>query len=77
MFPLLQLIGFWRHPRATVRRWRMTRRWPTPSDFDRMSPREFEDYVQAIGLDARIRAALTEPEPGATQAEIDAGIPVR
>lgn len=64
-----------RHPRSTVRRWRQARRWPRPEDFDRMSPEEFDAYVKRIGFDARIRAALAEPEADDVPADRNRGVP--
>ena len=52
----------WRHPRSAVRRWRDARRWPRPQDFERMTGEEFDAYVKRIGFDARIKAALAEPD---------------
>jgi hypothetical protein len=68
---------FWFHPRSTVRRWRASRRWPRPKDFDRMSPQAFDAYVERIGFDARIKAALAEPEASDVPADRDEGVPTR
>jgi hypothetical protein len=69
------LVGFWRHPFATVRRWRASRRWPRPEDFDRMSSQEFDAYVEKIGFDARIKAALAEPKADGVPADRERGLP--
>jgi hypothetical protein len=55
------LRAFWSNPGRTVRGWRESRRWPRPEDFDQMSPQAFDAYVERIGFDARIKAALAEP----------------
>jgi hypothetical protein len=55
-------LDFWRHPRATTRRWRSRRRWPSPAEFQGMSWAEFESYLVSSGFDAKISAALAAPE---------------
>lgn len=50
------------------------RRWPRPTDFDRMSPAEFDAYTKRIGLDARISEALAEPIPDGVPAARDEGL---
>lgn len=44
------------------RRLRMRRRWPRPDHFDRMTDAQIRSYVQSIGLDEEIDAALAEYE---------------
>ena len=41
---------------------------PFPEDFDRMTPEQFDRFVERIGFGDRIRAALTEPMGDATLA---------
>lgn len=73
--PRLRVIfDAWRHPRSTVRRWREARRWPRPEDFDRMSGQDFDAYVQRIGFDARITAALVDPDTDGVPADRDQGV---
>lgn len=64
-------VEFWRSPRRTVRKWRLMRRPPTPSEFDRMSRAEFATYVEEIGFDAEINAALAELDESPTDAHAD------
>lgn len=67
-------VDAWRHPRSTVRRWRQARKWPRPTDFDRMSPAEFDAYIKRIGFDARITAALAEPIADGVSVSRDDGL---
>lgn len=69
-----ELPRFWRNPAASVRRWRWSRRYPRPTDFDRMSEREFDAYVGDIGLDARITEALAESNELVGQADSNANV---
>ena len=62
------------HPRSTLQRWRQMRRWPHPGDFDRMSPAEFDGYVERIGFDARIKVALAEPITDSVPVHRNAGL---
>lgn len=55
-------LDFWRHPRATTRRWRSRKRWPSPADFEAMSWTEFEAYLVTSGFDAKISASLAASE---------------
>lgn len=64
----------WRHPRSTVAGWRKARRWPRPEDLDHMSPEAFDAYVEKIGFDARIKAALAEPVADGIQADRERGV---
>jgi hypothetical protein len=55
-------LDFWRHPRATTRRWRSRRSWPSPAEFERMGPSQFDAFLVSSGFDARITAALSEAD---------------
>ena len=72
----LRPVDFWRHPIATVRRWKWAHRSPTPADFDQMASSEFEAYIRDIGFDAHVSAAMAESESIVKQARSDGQIPV-
>jgi hypothetical protein len=55
---LAGLIAFWRHPRRVTRKWRFARRTPRPSDLERLSRSEFEDFLSDTAFDRRITSAL-------------------
>ena len=76
MIHRLRTLDFWRHPVATVRRWRWEHRFPRPTDFDNMTPVEFETYIRDIGFDAQIAAALAESDAIVEQTRSDGHIPV-
>ena len=67
----LGIAGFWKDPVATTKRWRWTRRYPRPRDFDRMAPDDFDAYLHTIGFDVRIAAAVAESEDLAGPARSD------
>lgn len=69
-----EIPRFWRNPAASVRRWRWSRRYPRPTDFDRMTAEEFDAYVRDIGFDARVTEALAESNELAGQADSNANV---
>ena len=71
---LRAIADAWRHPFNTVAGWKKARRWPRPEDLDQMGPEAFDAYVEKIGFDARIKAALAEPVADGVPADREQGV---